>query len=143
LHLICTDICWYCKMSQSYHSMDPSSVSTLSHQVCRGRKCQDRFCWFFPLPLPFTVMCYSSASTNFIRLYLNISRSCTLNCSCTKFCICKLICVVLSTIWGSHGGEYIGGFWVVVLCSLVEVYQTTWRCNPEDSHLCCTCLCWW
>jgi hypothetical protein len=31
-------------------------------------------------------------------------------------------------------------FWVVVPCSLVEVYlvnfyQTTRRCNPEDSHL--------
>jgi hypothetical protein len=46
-------------------------------------------------------------------------------------------------------------FWIVALCSLVEVYrrfrvmmeaastsemlvnfyQTTWRCNPEDSHL--------
>jgi hypothetical protein len=26
-------------------------------------------------------------------------------------------------------------FWVVVPCSLVEVYQTTRRYNPEDSHL--------
>jgi hypothetical protein len=30
-------------------------------------------------------------------------------------------------------------FWVVAPCSLVTLvnfYQTTWRYNPEDSHLC-------
>jgi hypothetical protein len=26
-------------------------------------------------------------------------------------------------------------FWVVALCSLVAFFQTTWRNNPEDSHL--------
>jgi hypothetical protein len=36
-------------------------------------------------------------------------------------------------------------FWVVAPCSLVEIwvnfYQTTWRYNPEDSHLHERCLC--
>jgi hypothetical protein len=50
----------------------------------------------------------------------------------------------LSDIWGSHGGEYEYGRWIVyhlmmeALCSpetWVNIYQTT-RCNiPEDSHL--------
>jgi hypothetical protein len=26
-------------------------------------------------------------------------------------------------------------FWVIAPCSLVNFYQTTWRYNPEDSHL--------
>jgi hypothetical protein len=27
-------------------------------------------------------------------------------------------------------------FWVVALCSLVDIYQTTQHYNPDDSHLC-------
>jgi hypothetical protein len=32
-------------------------------------------------------------------------------------------------------GIKIAVFWVVAPCSLVEVYETTRRYNPEDSHL--------
>jgi hypothetical protein len=32
-------------------------------------------------------------------------------------------------------------FWVVALCSLVDFYQATWCYNPEDSHLCFSCVC--
>jgi hypothetical protein len=31
-------------------------------------------------------------------------------------------------------GTKMAVFWVVAPCSLVEIYQNTWRYKPEDSH---------
>jgi hypothetical protein len=67
--------------------------------------------------------------------YSAVEDGCLLGCSAMK------AGMSLPTFWKSllppHQGADDGGS--TDLCNIGNSYQSTWHCNPEDSHLCTYC----